>query len=153
MKEKMMETGALLGGEFSGHIFFKERWFGFDDGMYAAARLIEILSTTDPDLDAHLDSFPSFVSTPEIKVPSDDLKKFAIIDQLTQLGNFDDGKVSTLDGIRVDFPSGWGLVRASNTTAALTLRFEADDDDAMAKIQTLFKEQLLAIDDSLALDF
>jgi phosphomannomutase/phosphoglucomutase len=153
MKEKMIETGALLGGEFSGHIFFKERWFGFDDGLYAAARLIEILSTTDPDLDAQLAAFPQSFGTPEIKVESDETGKFAIIEQLTKVGQFDDGKVSTLDGVRVDFADGWGLVRASNTTPMLTLRFEADTEQALLRIQNLFKDQLSSIDNSLNFGF
>ena len=153
MKEKMQETGALLGGEFSGHIFFKERWFGFDDGMYAAARLIEILSTTDPDLDAQLMSFPNSVGTPELKIESDEHQKFAIIEQLAKQGDFGNGKISTLDGVRVDFPDGWGLVRASNTTPMLILRFEADDDDGLLRIQQLFKDQLAGIDNSLNFSF
>ncbi len=153
MKEKMAETGALLGGEFSGHIFFKERWFGFDDGLYAAARLIEILSTTDPDLDAQLATFPNSIGTPEIKVDSDEQGKFKIIEQLAKNGKFADGKVSTLDGVRVDFADGWGLVRASNTTPMLILRFEADTEEALSRIQQLFREQLLDVDNELSLGF
>lgn len=153
MKEKMVETGALLGGEFSGHIFFKERWFGFDDGMYAAARLIEILSTTDPDLDLQLEAFPDSIGTPEIRVESSEDRKFHIIEQLVNNGDFGDGKLSTLDGIRVDFPDGWGLVRASNTTPMLVLRFEADTNEAMQRIQNQFKEQLASVDNSLQLGF
>lgn len=153
MKEKMIETGALLGGEFSGHIFFKERWFGFDDGIYAAARLIEILSTTDPDLDAQLSVFPTLIATPEIKIISSDIKKFDIIEQLSEHGLFENGKISLLDGIRVDFADGWGLARASNTTPMLTLRFEAIDEQSLARIQALFKEQLLAIDNHLIFEF
>ena len=153
MKQKMTETGALLGGEFSGHIFFKERWFGFDDGMYAAARLIEILSTTDPDLDAQLSIFPSMINTPEIKVASDEQQKFVVIKNLTQQGQFEGGKINTLDGVRVDFADGWGLVRASNTSPMLVMRFEADNEEAMGRIQALFKDQLLMIDSDLVLDF
>jgi phosphomannomutase/phosphoglucomutase len=153
MKQKMAETGALLGGEFSGHIFFKERWFGFDDGIYAAARLIEILSTTDPDMDAQLATFPDSIGTPEIKIPSDDTSKFSVIEQLSRNGHFDDGKVSTLDGVRVDFADGWGLVRASNTTPMLILRFEADTQDALERIQHLFKDQLSNIDNTLDFGF
>jgi phosphomannomutase/phosphoglucomutase len=153
MKEKMAETGALLGGEFAGHFFFKERWFGFDDGMYAAARLIEILSTTDPDLDLQLESFPESISSPEIKVVTGEEQKFSIVEKLVSSGNFDGGKVSTLDGIRVDYPDGWGLVRASNTTPMLTLRFEADTDDAMQRIQTQFKEQLTAVENEIPFNF
>lgn len=153
MKEKMAETGALLGGEFSGHIFFNERWFGFDDGMYAAARLIEILSTTDPNLDAQLALLPSSISTPELKIDVDERAKFDLIEQLAATARFGDGKLTTLDGIRVDFPDGWGLVRASNTTPALTLRFEADDDAALDRIKNLFKDQLRAIDPGLDFGF
>jgi phosphomannomutase/phosphoglucomutase len=153
MKEKMAETGALLGGEFSGHIFFNERWFGFDDGMYAAARLIEILSTTDPDLDAQLATLPNSISTPELKIEVDELAKFDIIEKLLSGAQFGDGKLTTLDGIRVDFPDGWGLVRASNTTPALTLRFEADDEAALLRIENLFKDQLSAIDPRLDFGF
>ncbi len=153
MKEKMAETGALLGGEFSGHIFFKERWFGFDDGMYAAARLIEILSTTDPDLDLQLEAFPESLGSPELKVETTESQKFAIIEQLVNSAHFDEGKISTLDGLRVDFPDGWGLVRASNTTPMLILRFEADTEEAMARIQTQFKDQLAGIDNSLQFGF
>lgn len=153
MKEKMAETGALLGGEFSGHIFFNERWFGFDDGMYAAARLIEILSTTDPNLDNHLDNLPPTIATDELKIDVSDTAKFATMERLAIEGDFGDGKLTTLDGIRVDFPDGWGLVRASNTTPALTLRFEADSDEALARIQTLFRDQLRAIDPALPISF
>ena len=153
MKEKMAETGALLGGEFSGHIFFNERWFGFDDGMYAAARLIEILSTTDPNLDAQLALLPNSISTPELRIEVGERVKFELIEQLAAKARFGDGKLTTLDGIRVDFPDGWGLVRASNTTPALTLRFEAEDDAALARIKNLFKDQLREIDPSLDFGF
>lgn len=153
MKEKMAETGALLGGEFSGHIFFKERWFGFDDGLYAGTRLIEILSTTDPDMDLQLEAFPASIGSPELKVTSDDEQKFAVIEQLAASGEFGDGKVTTLDGVRVDFADGWGLVRASNTTPMLILRFEADTEEAMERIQSLFKDQLSSIDNSLQFGF
>lgn len=153
MKEKMAETGALLGGEFSGHIFFNERWFGFDDGMYAAARLIEILSTTEPNLDSHLSALPSTLSTPELKIAVSDQAKFALMERLAVNSKFGDGKITTLDGLRVDFPDGWGLVRASNTTPALTLRFEADNEAALLRIQALFKDQLSAIDPQLTFGF
>jgi phosphomannomutase/phosphoglucomutase len=152
MKEKMLETGALLGGEFSGHIFFKERWFGFDDGMYAAARLVEILSTTDPDLDLQLEAFPNSFSSPELMVETTEAQKFNIIEQLVNL-EFSDAKISTLDGLRADFPDGWGLVRASNTTPMLTLRFEADNEESLARIQDEFKLKLHEIDNSLQFGF
>jgi phosphomannomutase/phosphoglucomutase len=121
--------------------------------LYAAARLIEILSTTDPDLDAQLAAFPDSFGTPELKIASDDTGKFTIIERLAKTGQFGDGKVSTLDGVRVDFADGWGLVRASNTTPMLILRFEADSEEALARIQQLFKDQLSSIDNTLDFGF
>jgi phosphomannomutase/phosphoglucomutase len=153
MKEKMLETGALLGGEFSGHIFFKERWFGFDDGMYAAARLVEILSTTDPDLDLQLEEFPNSISTAELMIATTETQKFTIIEQLINNQSFSGAKISTLDGLRADFPDGWGLVRASNTTPMLVLRFEADSEEALSRIQQQFKLELHDIDNSLQFGF
>ncbi len=153
IKEKMQETGALLGGEFSGHIFFKERWYGFDDGIYSAARLIEILSMSDPDLDNQLSVFPTSICTEELHIAVNEEDKFSIMEQLIKKAQFDDAKLSDLDGLRVDFPDGWGLVRASNTTPVLTLRFEAETDDALKAIQQRFKDLLLSTDDSLSIPF
>ncbi|MEP6389652.1 MAG: phosphomannomutase/phosphoglucomutase [Halioglobus sp.] len=153
MKEKMIETGALLGGEFSGHVFFGERWYGFDDGMYAAGRLAEILSTHGETLDDAIASFPQTVNTPEILVPVDERRKFKIVEQFAQQAEFVDGKVNTLDGVRVDFAQGWGLIRASNTTAALTARFEASDQSELDTIKQVFSSQLLNVDPDLDLDF
>ena len=153
MKEKMLETGALLGGEFSGHIFFGERWYGFDDGMYAAARLAEILSTLSETLDEILSAFPQSVSTPEILVPVPESRKFKLVDDLSVTGSFSHGKVNHMDGVRVDFVDGWGLVRASNTTAALTARFEADSDEALENIKQEFRSQLQQVDPELELTF
>lgn len=150
MKAKMSETGALLGGELSGHIYFKERWFGFDDGAYAAARLIELLSFELDDADTLFERLPEDVSTPELTIDVTDETKFDIIKQLTQSANFENSTISTIDGIRVDFSHGWGLVRASNTTPKLTLRFEAQDEISLAEIKDNFKKELLAIDDSLS---
>ncbi|MFT5691072.1 MAG: phosphomannomutase/phosphoglucomutase [Oceanicoccus sp.] len=121
--------------------------------MYAAARLIEILSTTDPDLDLQLEAFPESISSPEIKVMTGEEQKFSIIERLVNSGKFDGGKISTLDGIRVDYPDGWGLVRASNTTPMLTLRFEADTDEAMQRIKSQFKEQLTAVETEIPFNF
>jgi phosphomannomutase/phosphoglucomutase len=153
IKNKMVETGALLGGELSGHIFFKERWFGFDDGMYSAARLLEIMSIRDQDLDSIFNSFPPAASTPEILLPVPEERKFSIIARLTEQGEWGNGKVTTIDGVRVDFAKGWGLVRASNTSAALTLRFEADDSESLATVQNVFRQQLQAVDKTLSLPF
>jgi len=153
MKEKMIETGALLGGEFSGHVFFGERWYGFDDCMYAAGRLAEILSTHGESLDDAIANFPQTLNTPEILVRVEEHRKFQIIEQFAKQAEFTDGKVNTLDGVRVDFSQGWGLVRASNTTAALTARFEASDQDALNSIKEMFSSQLLKVDPELDINF
>ena len=153
MKEKMQETGALLGGEFSGHIFFGERWYGFDDGMYAAGRLAEILSTHGASLDETLADLPSSISTPEILIPIDESEKFSVMERIIHRADFSSGKVNTLDGIRVDYRDGWGLVRASNTTAALTARFEASSEQALEVIKQEFRAQIALVDPSLDLDF
>ncbi|WP_236012213.1 phosphomannomutase/phosphoglucomutase [Marinobacter mangrovi] len=145
MKAKMKETGALLAGEMSGHIFFKERWLGFDDGLYAAARLLEILGVEDRDSDDVFAEFPEDISTPELNVTVTDENKFAIVDKLSAEGDFGDGSVSNIDGVRVDYPDGWGLCRASNTTPVLVLRFEAESDEALERIKTVFREQLLKV--------
>ncbi len=153
MKNKMLETGALLGGEYSGHIFIKDRWFGFDDGMYAAARLIEILSLQGETLDMMFNEFPKSPSTPEIRVAIDEERKFDVIEQLASIGNFGEGRVTTIDGVRVDFPDGWGLVRASNTSANLTLRFEADDDEALHRVKSVIAKELKIVDNTITIDW
>jgi phosphomannomutase/phosphoglucomutase len=153
MKEKMLETGALLGGEFSGHIFFGERWYGFDDGMYAAGRLAEILSSQEGSLDELLADLPRAVSTPEILVPVTEEEKFPLVARFVAEAKFPGGKANDLDGLRVDFHEGWGLLRASNTSAALTARFEAQDEGELKRIQTLFREQLQAIAPDLRIPF
>src|SRR5690606_2714301 len=120
MKAKMIETGALIGGEYSGHIFIKDRWYGFDDGMYAMARLLEIVTLRDQKIDDIFAAFPILPATPEFKIKVADDKKFSIIQTLQAQGDFQNGKITTIDGLRVDFNKGWGLVRASNTSPALT---------------------------------
>jgi len=153
IKNKMKETGALLAGEMSGHIFFKERWFGFDDGLYSAARLLEILSLEAKSADELFDEYPTDVCTPEINIPVSEDNKFGLVETLCKQGTFNGGTATTIDGIRVDFADGWGLVRASNTTPVIVLRFEADTEDALSRIKNLFKEQLAAVDDTLDLSF
>ncbi len=153
MKEKMAETGALLGGEFSGHMFFGERWYGFDDGMYAAARLAEILSTHGDSLDTAISEFPATVNTPEIIIPVSESRKFPLMDKILRNCDFASGKVNTIDGIRVDFTDGWGLVRASNTSAALTARFEADSAESLETIMSEFRAQIALVDPDLELHF
>jgi len=142
MKAKMKETGALLAGEMSGHIFFGERWYGFDDGLYSAARLLEILGIEDRHSDDVFADFPEDISTPELNVEVSESDKFGIIERLGEQGDFGDGSISTIDGIRVDYADGWGLCRASNTTPMLVLRFEAETDQALERIKAVFREQL-----------
>lgn len=156
IKAKMLETGALLGGEMSGHIFFKERWFGFDDGLYSACRLLElvsILTQNSAESGDIFDKYPVGLVTPEINLTVGEARKFEIIEALRKQADWGTGKVSTLDGIRVDYPAGWGLVRASNTTPVLVLRFEADKPEELERIQQLFREQLAKVASDLKLTF
>ena len=153
IKAKMKETGALLAGEMSGHMFFKERWYGFDDGLYSAARLLEILGIDERSSEEVFESFPEDASTPEININVTDESKFALVEKLTAQGDFEGGNISTIDGIRVDYQDGWGLCRASNTTPVLVLRFEADDEAALSRIQQVFREQLLMVEPELELTF
>ena len=153
MKKKLKQTGALLAGEMSGHLFIQERWYGFDDGLYSAARLLEILSHGDADADTLFAAFPSDISTPEINIDVTDASKFSIIDALRRDADWGEATLTTLDGIRVDYAHGWGLVRASNTTPVLVLRFEADDEAELRRIQAIFRTQLLRVADDLRLPF
>lgn len=149
MYNKILECDAPLGGEFSGHIFFHDRWHGFDDGIYAAARLIEIMVIREQGLDEMVASFEPRYSTPEIKIDIADEDKFAVMKKLVSEHSFVDGQISTIDGLRVDLPHGWGLIRASNTSAALTLRFEAESEEALENIKSSFRQQLQSVDSSL----
>ena len=153
IKRQMKASGALLGGEMSGHIFFKERWYGFDDGLYAAARLLEILSQSPRSIDSLISVFPEDVSTPEILIPVLEPQKFAIVSRLKQQADFVDATVIDIDGLRVEFPDGWGLVRASNTSANLVLRFEGETEEALMRIRNLITEQLKAVDSSLVFPY
>ncbi len=153
MKSKMQETGALLGGEFSGHIFIKDRWYGFDDATYVTARLLEIITLRDQDIDTIFEGLPELPNTPEIKIEIAEEQKFDFIKRLVSTGNFESGKISTIDGLRVDFTDSWGLVRASNTSAALTLRFEGESEEALEKVLALFKREIARVDNTLALNF
>ncbi len=153
IKAKMKETGALLAGEMSGHVFFKERWFGFDDAIYSASRLLEILGLDERPAEEIFAALPEDVSTPEINIPVDEAAKFSLVEALGNNGQFGDGNISNIDGVRVDYADGWGLCRASNTTPMLVLRFEASDDAALLRIQEIFKQQLLKVDDNLTIPF
>jgi len=153
IKAKMKETGALLAGEMSGHVFFKERWYGFDDGLYAAARLIEILANDQRSSSDVFAALPDSMSTPELNVPMAEGEPAAFMAKLLNSARFEDASVSTIDGMRVEYDYGWGLVRASNTTPCLVLRFEADDELALMRIQEEFRRVMLQIDPSLSLPF
>jgi phosphomannomutase/phosphoglucomutase len=142
IKAKMKETGAELAGEMSGHTFFRERWYGFDDGMYAGARLLEILSH-DADASAALHAIPDSLSTPELNIRCSDASPHALIDKLAATATFPGAvDVIRIDGLRVEYPDGFGLARASNTTPVIVLRFEADDAVALARIQGEFRRVL-----------
>jgi len=135
IKARMKELDSPLGGEMSGHIFFKERWFGFDDGSYAGARLLEILSRS-PDANAVLEGLPTSHSTPELNVACAEGEPHAVVDRLVQVARFAaPARISTIDGLRVDWPDGFGLIRASNTTPVLVLRFEGHTPEALHRIE------------------
>ncbi|AXK40048.1 phosphomannomutase/phosphoglucomutase [Crenobacter cavernae] len=145
IKAAIKETGALIAGEMSGHVFFKERWYGFDDGLYAGARLLEILSRVD-DPSALLNALPNAISTPELNLKmAKEGDNHALIARLQKSATFDGAdEVITLDGLRVEYPDGFGLARASNTTPVIVLRFEADDEQALERIKADFRRVLAA---------
>ena len=153
IKKKMKETGALLAGEMSGHIFFKERWFGFDDGIYSAARLLEILSKRQVTAEELFETFPNDISTPEINIDVTDESKFSIIEALHDAQWGEAAELTSIDGVRVDYPHGWGLVRASNTTPVLVLRFEAETEAELQRIKDVFHAQLKRVAPDLQLPF
>jgi len=145
IKAKLRETGAPLAGEMSGHVFFKERWYGFDDGLYAGARLLEILSR-QVNVSAPLESLPDSVNTPELQIKLREGENYAVIDKLQKQARFPGSKeIITIDGVRVEYADGFGLARSSNTTPVIVLRFEADDAQALARIQEAFRQEILAV--------
>ncbi len=147
IKRMIRENNAILGGEMSGHIFFNDRWPGFDDGVYAGARMLEILAESEGE--DIFNALPKLISTPEINLKTTDEEKFIIIDEFKKISNFEDCKIIDIDGIRVEFDNGWGLLRASNTSPVLVLRFEADSLNTLNYIKDRFKETLSKIDPSL----
>jgi len=153
IKAKIKETGAALAGEMSGHIFFNDRWFGFDDAIYAAARLIGILSDDTRDSAAVFADLPESTSTPEINIELAEGENTLLMERIIANANFKGADLITLDGLRANFPDGWGLVRASNTMPALSLRFEADDNTALERIQSEFKNLLIQIRPDLNIPF
>jgi len=153
VKAKLKETGAPLAGEMSGHMFFKERWYGFDDGLYAGARLLEILSKS-PDANAVLKALPNAVCTPELNIKMSEGEPFELVKRLREQAKFGGAReIITLDGVRVEYLDGFGLARPSNTTPVVVLRFEADNDAALARIQQAFRAAIDGVWAGLTLPF
>ena len=149
IKNALKKTGAPLAGEMSGHIFFNDQWYGFDDGHYSAFRLIEILTQSTVPLSSIYQSLPKAFSTPEINIDVLEEKKFQIVENFIQNSEFGSGEKNTIDGLRVNFNDGWGLLRASNTTPKLVMRFEANTSERLEEIKNLFLIQLKQIDESI----
>ncbi len=153
VKSKMRETGAALAGEMSGHVFFKERWYGFDDGLYAGARLLEIVSR-EADPSAVLEALPDAVSTPELQIKLKEGENYALIEKLQQSARFPEAReVIRIDGLRVEYADGFGLARSSNTTPVVVLRFEADDQAALERIQKDFRRVITEVEPDAVLPF
>ena len=153
IKAAIRDNHAMLGGEMSGHIFFKERWFGFDDGLYAAVRLLEILSQDSHSPQQVFAALPNSVNTPELNISFAEGEHYQFIQRFIAAAQFPDAEIIDIDGLRAEFSDGWGLVRASNTTPSLVLRFEADNDAALQRIQDTFREQMLLVEPNLQLPF
>jgi phosphomannomutase / phosphoglucomutase len=154
IKAKMKETGALLAGEMSGHIFFKERWYGFDDGLYAAARMLEILSKKDETAADTFSKLPDSFNTPELQIKFNEGEHLKFMENFKQQAKFTDVvDISTIDGMRVTWNKGWGLIRPSNTTPSLVLRFEAEDKKSLNEVQAIFREQMLKVDSQMKIPF
>jgi phosphomannomutase / phosphoglucomutase len=153
MKHAMQQHQAVVGAEFSAHVFIKDRWFGYDDGLYVAARFLEILAAGDRSCEDLLRSLPPSIVTPELRIDVGDERKFELMDVICEMAVFPDATVDCLDGVRASFPDGWGLIRASNTTPALLLRFEASSTAALARIQQRFRELIKRVDPSLPVAF
>ena len=153
VKAKLKETGAPLGGEMSGHIFFKDRWYGFDDGLYSGARMLEIL-TREADPSALLNSLPQSDSTPELHLHLKEGENFIVMDKLRSDAKFPGNeRIITIDGLRVEYADGFGLARSSNTTPVIVMRFEAETPQALARIQGEFKRVILAAKPDAELPF
>ena len=153
IKAKLRETNALLAGEMSGHFFFKERWYGFDDGLYAGARLLEILSHKD-NIDTVLNSLPDSINTPELQIRVEEGENHTLIAALQKSAQFNNAQqVITIDGLRVEYEDGFGLARASNTTPVIALRFEAENEAALKRIQQDFRDNILRVKPDAVLPF
>jgi phosphomannomutase/phosphoglucomutase len=142
IKSKMKETGSLLAGEMSGHIFFADDWFGFDDAIYASARLYEIVAK-NKTLSALISDLPPAFNTPEIRIDCEEDKKFKLIEEAASLLKDPSAKLTTIDGLRVDYPDHWGLIRASNTQPVIVMRFEAQTEKKLQEIKSKFEGALI----------
>jgi len=152
IKNTLNKTNAPLAGEMSGHIFFNDKWHGFDDGHYSAFRLLEIMSSLNLPLSSILNQLPKAYSTPELNINVEEKKKFKIVKDFVNKAQFEGGSKVTIDGLRVDFDDGWGLMRASNTTPKLVLRFEAQTPSRLNEIKNIFLDQLKLIDETIQID-
>ena len=152
IKNTLKKTNAPLAGEMSGHIFFNDQWYGFDDGHYSAFRLLEIMNCRDVPLSEILNQLPKAFSTPELNISVEEEKKFEIVKDFLNKAQFEGGSKITIDGLRVDFDDGWGLMRASNTTPKLVLRFEAKTLSRLKEIKKMFLDQLKLIDETIQID-
>lgn len=153
VKKVMKEAQAVLAGEMSGHLFFKDRWYGFDDALYSACRLLEMLTLSNAMVSTQFEAIPNSINTPEIKIPIYEEKKFTFMEAFVKHAQFPNADIIRIDGLRVEFPEGWGLVRASNTTPCLVARFEAQSEAILNQIQALFREQLQLLDAELIIPF
>jgi len=153
IKAAVKRVQAPLAGEMSGHIFFSDNWYGFDDALYCAARLLELLAKQNLTIGQLFDQFPKTVSTPELPITVTEEEKFTLIKKLQHQAHFPTAEIITIDGICANYPHGWGLIRASNTTPTLVTRFEADTPENLAWIQQQFKQQLLTLAPHLKLPF
>ena len=149
IKSEIARTDAILGGEMSGHIFYNDNWYGFDDGIFASLRLLEILSTQNISTHEVFKKIPKMFSTPEIKISINDTEKFRVVEELKNNFKPEGYNSILLDGLRLEEEDSWGLIRASNTTPALVLRFEANTEKKLMQIKELFQNALLKIDDKL----
>ncbi|QBZ83945.1 Phosphomannomutase/phosphoglucomutase [Hydrogenovibrio crunogenus] len=153
MKAKMRESGAALGGEVSGHMFFKERWYGFDDGVYTAARMSEIVAAQALTSSELFSQLPDAYNTPEIDIPFAEGEHYAFMKKIEAIADFPEADIFDLDGIRADFKDGWGLIRPSNTSPVIVLRFEGETPQALQRIQQKFKTLMLKVEPTLSLPF
>lgn len=153
IKQKLKETQAPLAGEMSGHTFFNDKWYGFDDGLYTGARLLEILTNTSQSVDELFEAVPEGVATPEINVEVSEEEKFQLVEALKAEASFPEAHVIDIDGVRIEFKDAWGLVRASNTTPCLVLRFEALTHEALVAVQQTFRALFLKVAPHVCLPF